>query len=736
MSFRILKFLKEVVMRWKKSILLALFLFTSFLFIYGCGSDNKSSGGLTSVPKVGDTKCVQCHSATADRITGEMIVAQYQRSAHYTENVGCEGCHGGGAQHNGVGPIPYPEPDQARCATCHNGTTAPATSSAKWANSNHAKPYEETTGDPCYRCHTSEGAILSNILGYTGDKDNVLLNNAYRPVLSVDRNSFKMEINCETCHEHGGKLRAVKATDPDTGKLVAWDPNQNRLTDEFDLCTSCHNLYNYNGTKLIASGKDFTIGTNTISSDKFYHETAWYRIIATTHMDQTATASGSGIEGYVIRKNAEHPCLECHGHDFKTNTRPDVDRPSTIYTDWAKSAHAGRIYEVKYAAYSSTSGGGKRTRNQDKVNYVMQAAVTDTTGAAWNHYDWDDKSRRDCQRCHTATGASNFLNDPANYNPVNNNFSHLAGWSRNATTDTVTSSAQNELLYCWGCHSNAGLGTLRNPGALTFTYSNNATVNYPDLSGSNVCMACHTGRETGDSIKNSFANFSSVGFINSHYLAAGGQLFGTTGYEYAGMNYANPSYFKHDKIGLTEATSVTKNGPCIGCHMTSNNKHLFTNVKKDDTGAITEITSKICAECHTGTYALTPAKLTEEEEDYNAAIEAAKAVLATKGIVFSPNYPYWYTTSNTPYRNWAALYGKANAKDVMGAAFNINLLAHDPGGYAHNRYYVKRLLWDSIDFVTDGTLGNLDMTATIDSLTGLTDAQKAAAKKYLGTTRP
>ncbi len=78
MSFRILKFLKEVVMRWKKSILLALFLFTSFLFVYGCGSDNKSSGGLTNVPKVGDTKCVQCHSATADRITGETIVAQYK----------------------------------------------------------------------------------------------------------------------------------------------------------------------------------------------------------------------------------------------------------------------------------------------------------------------------------------------------------------------------------------------------------------------------------------------------------------------------------------------------------------------------------------------------------------------------------------------------------------------------------------------------------------------------------
>lgn len=722
--------------RKRKNVFFISLLIGTFIFLYGCGSDNKSSSGLSNVPKVGDTACVQCHSATKDRITGESIVAQYQRSAHYDNpNAGCEGCHGGGAQHNGVGPIPFPKPDQARCASCHDGVTAPATSSDKWANSNHAKPYEQTTNDPCYRCHTSEGAILANTLGYTGDKDNVILNSAYRPVLSLDRTSFKMEINCETCHEHGGKLRTVKAIDPATGRMVAWDPNQNRLVDEFDLCTSCHNFYNYDGSKLIASGKDFTIGTTTISSDKFYHETAWYRIIATTHLDQTATPSGSGIEGYVIRKNAEHPCLECHGHDFKTNTRPDTDRPSTIYTDWAKSAHAGKIYEVKYAAYTSTAGGGKRQRNQDKVNYVMAAAVTDATGAAWNHYDWDDSTgtstdRKACQRCHTATGAANFLSNPATYDPANNDFSHLAGW-----TSSNKKSAQNELLYCWGCHKDAGKGVLRNPGALTFTYSNNATVTYPDLKGSNVCMACHTGRETGDSIKNSFANFSSVGFINSHYLAAGGQLFGTTGYEYAGMNYANPTFFKHDKIGLTEALSVTKNGPCIGCHMTSDNSHLFVNVKKDSDGKIIEITSKVCASCHTGQYALTPEKLTEEEEGYKAAIEAAKAVMATKGIVFSPNYPYWYTSTNTPYRNWAALYGKAKAKDVMGAAFNINLLAHDPGGYAHNRFYVKRLLWDSIDFITDGTLGNLDMTATIDSLS-LSSEQKAAAKRYLGEARP
>jgi len=70
----------------------------------------------------------------------------------------------------------------------------------------------------------------------------------------------------------------------------------------------------------------------------------------------------------------------------------------------------------------------------------------------------------------------------------------------------------------------------------------------------------------------------------------------------------------------------------------------------------------------------------------------------------------------------------------MGAAFNANLLIHDPGGYAHNRFYSKRLIWDSIDFIYNGILDN-DVPAAIDAV--VTDATiAAAAKTYLGATRP
>ncbi len=48
----------------------------------------------------------------------------------------------------------------------------------------------------------------------------------------------------------------------------------------------------------------------------------------------------------------------------------------------------------------------------------------------------------------------------------------------------------------------------------------------------------------------------------------------------------------------------------------------------------------------------------------------------------------------------------------MGAAFNFNLLEHDPGAYAHNRIYTKRLIYDSIDWVDDGIM-NYSVGATL-----------------------
>jgi len=751
----------------KKLSFMLMIIISMAAFMYGCGTSSKDSAITGSVALVGDTSCVQCHSTTADPLTGETFVIQYQRSLH--AELGCESCHGGGAQHNGVGPFPVTlnssisdAAKAVRCAQCHDGVTtymgkvAPLSSSPNFSNGNHGNPFsaEEAHEAKCARCHSHEGAILYGKDGFTGDKS-VIDNTAYQPVLSRNPETFNT-IKCATCHEHGANLRTSKARDG-SGNIVTWDPNNNKVIDQYDLCTSCHtvdaiNPLDVKKTRITGSGAVLKIyssnsvttgatGFKNVSTAAYYHNTRWFRTLPTTHYDfpeSRTTASGTNIEGYVIRKNTKNPCFDCHGHEFKANTRAVADRPergSTTYTDWAESAHAGKLLKQKVAAALGKSGTAQ-------VDAVMTAGVNETSGAGWSHYDWDDTaSRGTCQRCHTATGASNFMKNPAGYDVTGNgnSFTHLAGW-----TNSNKKSNQNELLYCWGCHSNSGTGKLYAPGARTETYAVAAagetavTIAYPDVKGSNVCMTCHVGREVGDTIKNSNDSDGVRSFINSHYLTAGGTLFGKSGYTYAGRSYTAPTFFAHDKIGTAAAPGTGTNGPCVTCHMTSPKKHLFTNVSSS-AGVIQKITSTSCVSCHTGLFALTAASLEAEHEEYKASLEGLKAALASKGIHFGEAFPYFFTAAyvaggtNTGFTNWAGTYGLLVWRDVMGAAFNANLLIHDPGGYAHNRFYAKRLIWDSIDFIDDGILNNSVPVTLNASLTGqkLTDALT-----YLGATRP
>jgi len=117
------------------------------LLIIGCSSsDNKEGDDAAAVANVGDTACVQCHSANTEALTGQGLIAQYknssphQNSAHANAGNGCEACHGSGAQHQGKGPIPYVNPydnSGARCADCHTGNYA-GNFNTKFASSNHA----------------------------------------------------------------------------------------------------------------------------------------------------------------------------------------------------------------------------------------------------------------------------------------------------------------------------------------------------------------------------------------------------------------------------------------------------------------------------------------------------------------------------------------------------------------------------------------------------------------------
>ena len=395
--------------------------------------------------------------------------------------------------------------------------------------------------------------------------------------------------------------------------------------------------------------------------------------------DDPATATR--IEGY-----AYTACTDCHGaKDGNPATIQFAHNPSSTEPNkqWAQSAHAGKV-----------------------------AAATPDTETVWGHYDWDSAGRASCQRCHTATGSRNFLTAPASYNAANNDFSHLEA-------------GQNELLSCNACHSNVGSGALRNPGAITEAYAGSpsgspaATIVYPDASASNVCMGCHLGREVGKVITDSTGDFSNLSFINSHYLAAGGMVFGEAGYEYAGQDYTGwVDGFKFGRHG--EVSKFDARGPCVTCHMSSAEPHKFEVVQKDASGVITAVATTACDSCHGN---MNATWLEERKETFHEALEALNQALLAKGIEFKPSHPYFYVPgTTTAFKNWDSVY-PGKGKDVMGAAFNYNLIEHDPGAYAHNRTYALKLIADSIDFLADGLIdGNGTFTINAASVDVLAEA--------------
>lgn len=695
-------------------------LLTVITVVAGCGNANKESGGAAGTApaaNVGADNCMVCHSAlTHTAMSGIAGVNPDPAGLANAITHDCEACHGGGQYHFGSGPIPYPSPGGDRCAVCHAEATAVLASKHNGeepANVSMIAGGHDT--GKCQRCHTAEGSrAFASIIGDKAAYNAIVaygttptstqveaLNN-----LDASGNHILHNPVCGACHN---------ALTKEMVTIAGWDPNNNGQADQFDLCTSCH-VYNLNNDgMLVASGLVYSVSVGTgadgiwltaddpvsaTTTTAYYHDTAWYRIIASTHYDNPA--SPDVIEGYVIRKNGANPCFDCHGHELHTNTRyantTDTTRNATptVYTDWAQSGHGGFLLKAKYDV--SRTNGVNKSGTTAVVNSVLSVGVTPSVSPAWAE-EGGVGAGSSCARCHTATGAASYLTSQAAYSAATLDFTHRAA-------------GQKEMLYCWGCHSNAAAGTLRTPGAFDTTtampvsdYSfSGAAIVFPDVSGSNICVTCHAGRRN----RNYLQNGSQSASFRPHHAPTAGTLFSEQShivYEYDldgdsdfAEHYLNVPYFEHNKIGTAAAPGTGTNGPCVACHMVGSS-HLFSAVTKSGT-AITAINNQaLCNVCHTGQYAISPAMLEEE----SAGAQEASAVLKA-----------YVSNTITNYLNTAITSTAADRRDY-GALQNSQYLDEggDPAAYVHNRIYAKRIIFDSIDRLDTGTFeGTIVINAT------------------------
>ncbi|BCA78668.1 multiheme c-type cytochrome [Desulfuromonas sp. AOP6] len=628
--------------------------------------------------------CAQCHDPIAD---GRSLEAWLDSSAIPTAGlaaVTCEACHGAGGEHYGVGPMPNPLPGSDTCGKCHNdalpdshlphhpdadsiyeryaasahaGSAGPGRSEYSTDGSKLNGHMEDHLpfGHSCVKCHTHEGAIE-----YLEVDDGAA-------IAAIDDGSGKIytSMQCKTCHDphKAGKLLepAIHEEHPvykDDGVTLDYLEVTTISSSEYNTCANCHDQEAFHLTKNVA----------------------WSML--ETHGDDPNTTD---IEGYVIDETAENACSACH----------DVHSANiTINQQWAKSGHAAEIALVK-----EELGPDAVISLDDEHERHSVLAFTEINNAF-------AEGRETCQRCHTTTGAKNYMSDPANYDPANNDFSHLDPVYDENTGELLSNKV--EMLYCGACHTSATTGDLAVSGAdivLDYTYGGEEII-LKGVNESKACLTCHGGWGNNDSLvamDDAARDFHGV----LHHGPAGAVLFAEethAGYEFAGQVYDSTP---HDIIGTTDANGnevvpgTGTAGPCVACHMPGKN-HSNSVV---DVESMTINSEGVCNSCHSMTVEILEAANKGRKQTASYIMEVVKSVLIDLDYPeadLGGLKPVLVATVNPTYLSL----------DQFRAAMNWWVVYDDFGAHAHNPTYVKQIAFDTIDYLENGTFTG---TITVDT---------------------
>jgi hypothetical protein len=259
--------------------------------------------------------------------------------------------------------------------------------------------------------------------------------------------------------------------------------------------------------------------------------------------------------------------------------------------------------------------------------------------------------------------------------------------------------AINAVIGCASCHVSAAhaLDTVALPSGVELT----------GLGPNATCTVCHAGRASGDRVAQATAEIEEdtvspdLAFINVHYgiaaaVLAGGD--GRAGFHYPGRTYAGT--FAH----------VPGADTCVACH-------------EPHTTAVAE---EGCLSCHRGVTDLRDIRMRAADHDGDGsnaggvhaeiaglhtrlyeAIRAYATEVAGMPIAYSKDaHPYFFADPDgdgevahgggegpARYQSWTPR--------LLKAAYNYQVVAKDPGGYAHNPAYLLQLLHDSLESLSE-----------------------------------
>ena len=488
--------------------------------------------------------------------------------------------------------------------------------------------------------------------------------------------------------------------------------NSHSLEVDLDPCLTCHSVNDPKDIRYYGSAMDYD-GDGDISEGIYYE--------IQTYKPKLYTA----IKRYAMDVLGEPIVYDSHSYPYffnDLNANGMVDSNEANYGNRYQSfsprlLRAAYNYQVSQKEPAGYAHGGKyfiqllydsiadlNTKLPNPVNmagmYRTDEGHFDGSAEAWRHWDDDGEVSASCARCHSAEGLAYYVEHGEN------EAAHIA----------------NGML-CTTCHTSPP--AIRKVSSVKFPSGEVLDIG----DNSNICMVCHQGRSSRNTVNDATKKAGPYTFINIHYYPAAAVLFGSEakgGFEFWGKTYAGKK---------TWPNHLGKFDTCVECHMGTMSSNIppsgpmkSHNVQKPNPAD--------CVDCHGGDIAQThpgadpkmfefegirPATVPDYDGDGNTAestkaelqgLEAALyAQIQAYGIKIgfpiiynSHAYPYFFNDSNgnglidpgeAIYPN---RYKSFNAP-LLRTAYNYQMSKKDPNGFIHNSRYVAQLLVDSIEHI-------------------------------------
>jgi hypothetical protein len=318
----------------------------------------------------------------------------------------------------------------------------------------------------------------------------------------------------------------------------------------------------------------------------------------------------------------------------------------------------------------------------------MASPHGDRKSEAFVHWNEDGAVPEDCATCHSGPGMLDFLGADGS----------MAG--------KIDAPAPiGSPVDCVTCHNQAAHDLQQ----ITFPSGEIMT----EASPSAICMVCHQGRASSDSVNAAIAGAEDdtvngdLGFINVHYAASAATMFGGTvrgGYQYEGKTYAErfahvPDFNTCTTCHNPHTTKVVAVDQCVACHKGAETVRAIRTTPADIDGD-GDVTEGISAEIST------------LHEKLGEAIRHYASEVTGKPVAYDAHaYPYFFNDLNgdgmadsdeakfpNRYNSWTPR--------LLRAAYNYQFLAKEPGAYSHNPRYAIQLAYDSLE--------NLSSKAAVD----------------------